>query len=192
MQEKIKQLFEDSIKVKEKIIETIVPDIEESAKIMIDCLKKGNKILICGNGGSAADAQHIAGELVCRFKKERPGLPCIALTTDTSIITAWLNDYTGSSVFARQVNALGNKGDILLGISTSANSPNIIKAYEEAKEKGIICLGLLGNKGGKIKDLGYVKSVIVPSSDTPRIQESHLVIYHIWCRLIEDMMFPND
>jgi D-sedoheptulose 7-phosphate isomerase len=192
MQEKIKQLFEDSIKVKEKVIETIVPDIEESAKIMIDCLKKGNKILICGNGGSAADAQHIAGELVCRFKKERPGLPCIALTTDTSIITAWLNDYTGSSVFARQVNALGNKGDILLGISTSANSPNIIKAYEEAKEKGIICLGLLGNKGGKIKDLGYVKSVIVPSSDTPRIQESHLVIYHIWCRLIEDMMFPND
>lgn len=189
MKEYIKKTFKESIELKKAVIETIIPDIEEAAETMISCLKNGSKILVCGNGGSAADAQHIAGELVGRFEKERKGLPCVALTTDTSVITAWANDYDYESLFARQVEALGKEGDVLLGISTSGNSGNIIKAFEKANEKGIKCIGLLGKSGGKIKELDYVHNVIVPGKVTARIQESHLTIYHIWCKLIEDALF---
>ena len=191
MKEQIKQIFEDSIKVKQDVIANLIPDIEETTNMMIDCFKRGNKLLICGNGGSAADAQHIAGELVGRFEKERKGLPCIALTTDTSIITAWTNDYNFESLFARQVEALGKEGDILLGISTSGNSKNVIAAFEKARGMNIKCIGLLGRDGGKIKDISYVKSVIVPAKITARIQESHLIIYHIWCQFIEEEVFKN-
>ena len=191
MKETIKEILEESIKIKQKVIETLIPDIEESANIMINCLKSGNKILVCGNGGSAADAQHIAGELVGRFQKERPGLPCIALTTDTSIITAWTNDYEFNSLFARQVEALGKPGDVLIGISTSGNSQNIIQSFEKAKEMNIKCVSLLGKDGGKIKDINYIKKIIVPGEITARIQESHMVIYHIWCQLIEEGIFHD-
>jgi len=189
MQKIIKNIFKDSIATKKQTMENLCPEIEKTVKIIINCLKSGNKILVCGNGGSAADAQHIAAELVGRFEKERKGLSCIALTTDTSIITAWTNDYNYDSLFARQVEALGKQGDVLIGISTSGNSKNVIKAFEKAKNMNITCIGLLGKGGGKIKELTYVKNIIVNGNSTARIQESHMVIYHIWCKLIEDVLF---
>ena len=190
MKEIIKEILEESIKTKQKVIKTLIPNIEKTANLMINCLKSGHKILVCGNGGSAADAQHFTAELVGRFQKERKGLACIALTTDTSIITAWTNDYGYDTLFARQIESLGKEGDLLIGISTSGNSENIIQAFEIAKKMNISCVGLLGKDGGKMKDIEYIKKVIVPGDNTARIQESHMAIYHIWCELIENALFP--
>jgi len=152
---------------------------------IVKTIQSGHKVLLCGNGGSAADAQHIAAEFTGRYKKERGGLPAIALTTDTSALTAIGNDYGYEYVFSRQVEALGNEGDMVIGISTSGNSQNILNAFEKAKEKGLFCLALSGKGGGAMKEVANM-NVIVPSSDTPRIQEMHILIGHILCQAIDD------
>lgn len=162
--------------------------IEGAAKVSIECLQSGGKILLAGNGGSAADAQHIAGEFVSRFAFDRPGLPAIALTTDTSIITAIGNDYGYEKLFARQVQALGARGDVFIGYSTSGKSPNILRAFEEAKIKGMISIGFTGNRGGPMRELCDFL-LEVPSADTPKIQEGHLVLGHILCGLVENAIF---
>ena len=143
---------------------------------------------MAGNGGSAADAQHIAGEFVSRFAFDRPGLAAIALTTDTSILTAIGNDYGYEKLFSRQVQALGSKGDIFIGYSTSGRSPNVLRAFEEARSKGIVCVGFTGNKGGPMIELCDFL-LAVPSDETPKIQEGHLVLGHILCGLVERAMF---
>lgn len=168
-------------------IELTLP-ITRLAERLIETFRIGNKLLIMGNGGSAADAQHFAGELVSRFRMERPGLPAIALSTDTSIITAIGNDYGFERIFSRQIEALATPGDAVIGISTSGNSPNIRKALEAAQQAGCTTIGLLGKDGGNIKDLCDIP-LIIPSNDTPRIQEAHIAIIHILCDLIEQGLF---
>jgi len=166
----------------------LMTTLENAAGACIDCMRRGGKILLAGNGGSAADAQHIAGELVSRFAFDRPGLPAIALTTDTSILTAIGNDYGYENLFARQVQAHGNKGDIFIGYSTSGRSPNILYAFEEARSSELICVGLTGNRSGPMRELcDYLLEV--PSADTPKIQEGHLVLGHILCGLVENAIF---
>lgn len=162
--------------------------ISAAAQACIDSLQQGRKILLAGNGGSAADAQHIAGEFVSRFAFDRPGLPAIALTTDTSILTAIGNDYGYEKLFARQVQAHGQTGDVFIGYSTSGKSPNILRAFEEARNHGLVCIGLTGNRGGPMLEL-CDHLLEVPSSDTPKIQEGHLVIGHILCGLVENAIF---
>ena len=163
-----------------------------ASEACIDCMKHGGKILLAGNGGSAADAQHIAGELVSRFAFDRPGLPAIALTTDSSILTAIGNDYGYEKLFSRQVQAHGNKGDVFIGYSTSGKSPNILCAFKEARSRGLVCIGLTGNRGGPMRELCN-HLLEVPSNDTPKIQEGHLVLGHILCGLVENAIFkvPN-
>lgn len=162
--------------------------LEVAANACIECLLGGGKILLAGNGGSAADSQHIAGELVSRFAFDRPGLPAIALTTDSSILTSIGNDYGFEKLFARQVQAHGNKGDVFIGYSTSGKSINILQAFEEARVRGLVCVGMTGNRGGPMKELcNYLLEV--PSDDTPKIQEGHLVLGHILCGLVEKTIF---
>lgn len=164
--------------------------LEQAALACIASLNAGGKILLAGNGGSAADAQHIAGEFVSRFAFDRPGLPAIALTTDTSILTAIGNDYGYDRLFARQVQAHGNKGDVFIGYTTSGKSPNILVAFEEARARGLVRLGLTGNRGGSMQDLcDYLLEV--PSADTPKIQEGHAVLGHILCGLVEKAIFSS-
>lgn len=168
--------------------EALLATVEATAGVCINCLRTGGKILLAGNGGSAADAQHIAGELVSRFAFDRPGLSAIALTTDTSILTAIGNDYGYEKLFARQVQAHGNKGDVFIGYSTSGKSLNILCAFEEARTRGLTCVGLTGNRGGSMRELcDYLLEV--PSSDTPKVQEGHLVLGHILCGLVESTIF---
>ena len=169
----------------EAVIEKLIPDIEKASRMAIETLKKGNKILLCGNGGSAADAQHIATELSGRYKKERRGLPGIALTTDSSALTAIANDYGFDRVFDRQLEALAQSGDLLIAISTSGNSPNILSALKTAEALGCRSIGLSGRDGGKMSELSDL-NIIIPSSDTPRIQEMHILIGHIICQAIDD------
>lgn len=166
----------------------LLSSIIDAASACIKSLKQGGKILLAGNGGSAADSQHIAGELVSRFAFDRPGLPSVALTTDTSILTAIGNDYGYEKLFSRQIQALGKEGDVFVGYSTSGKSPNIIKAFEQARQMGIITVGLTGNRGGPMVEL-CDHLLAVPSSDTPKIQEGHLVLGHIICGLIEEAIF---
>jgi len=186
----ISQQIEDSYKVKEKILadSLLLQLINEVACKAIDIYKAGNKTLIAGNGGSAADAQHIAGEFVSRFYFDRPGLASLALTTDTSILTAVSNDYGYEKLFSRQIQANGNSGDMFIAISTSGNSANIIEALNECKNKGILTVGLTGESGGVMAELcDYC--IKVPSSSTPRIQESHILIGHIICSVVEEALF---
>ncbi|NOR56201.1 MAG: D-sedoheptulose 7-phosphate isomerase [Sulfurovum sp.] len=166
-------------------IANMVPNIERAAQMMVETLQSGHKILLCGNGGSAADAQHIAAELTGRYKSERKGLPGIALTTDTSALTAIANDYGYARIFDRQVEALANKGDMLIGISTSGNSDNIISALDLAKSLGCKTLGFSGRSGGKMNESCDL-NLVVPSEDTPRIQEMHILIGHILCQAVDD------
>lgn len=161
---------------------------EKAGEVMVKALKAGNKILLAGNGGSAADAQHFAGEIVGRFTMERKALPAISLCVDPSVMTCIGNDYGYDKVFARQVEGLGCKGDIFIGISTSGNSQNIIEAIKAAKEKQMTVVGFLGKNGGKIKDLCDY-ALVVPSQSTPRIQETHTLTVHILCELIEKEIF---
>ena len=184
MEDEIKSQFDKNIELHKVVKEQLSTQIAKAADLIIEGYKQGNKLLLCGNGGSAADAQHIAAELVGRFKKERRGLAAIALTTDTSIMTAVANDYWYDLLFARQVEALGEKGDILIGISTSGNSVNIIRAVETAKFKGLKTIGFLGSDGGKLKDLVELP-LVVPSQDSDRAQEVHILIGHIICNLID-------
>ncbi len=182
-----KTQIEESIKLKEKIkSDEFLEKIVEVSDVLSDCIKNGSKILLCGNGGSAADAQHIAGELVVRLTSDsqRKALPAIALTTNPSVITASANDFGFESVFSRQIEALGKEKDILLLFSTSGNSPNLLKATETAKSLKIKTIALLGKGGGKLMDLTDY-SLVVPSDDTQRIQEVHITIGHILVLLIE-------
>ena len=156
-----------------------------------DCLAGGGALLVCGNGGSAADAQHWAGELVSRFYYDRPGLAAIALTTDSSILTAIGNDYGYDYVFARQVEALGQAGDVLVAISTSGNSPNVLRAADAARARGIRVIGFTGESGGELAPLADI-CFRMPSSETPRIQEGHELIGHMLCALVEAEMYPRD
>lgn len=169
----------------EKTIEVMIPQIEEASKVIIETLKNGNKVLLCGNGGSASDAQHIAAELTGRYKSDRRGLAGIALNTDTSAMTAIANDYGYDRVFDRQVEALAREGDLLIGISTSGNSMNVMSAFAVAKLLGCRTIGLSGKEGGEINRICHL-NLIVPSDDTPRIQEMHILIGHIFCQAVDD------
>lgn len=186
----IKKCFEDHCQIIERVASELTVDLDETVSQIVKIFRSGNKLLIMGNGGSAADAQHFSGEIVSRFRIERPGLPAIALSTDSSILTAIGNDYGFESVFSRQVEALATAGDGVIGISTSGNSPNVLKALEYAKERGCTTIGLLGKDGGSIKSLCDIP-LIVPSSDTPRVQEAHITIIHILCDLIEQSLFAK-
>lgn len=194
MENMMKQYILEQINEAHRVVAAMLEDAklitttEAAAVACINTLQSGGKILLAGNGGSAADAQHIAGEFVSRFAFDRPGLAAIALTTDTSILTAIGNDYGYERLFSRQVQALGNRGDIFIGYSTSGKSANILRAFEESKTKGLICVGLTGNLGGSMRELcDYLLEI--PSSDTPKIQEGHLVIGHIICGLVERAIF---
>ncbi len=164
--------------------------VSSAIQVQLEALKQGNKILIAGNGGSAADAQHFAGELVGRFLKERKGLGAVALSTDTSILTSIGNDYGYEEIFARQVEALGRPGDVLIGISTSGNSENIIRAVKKAQELGLTTICLTGMDGGKLKELCDY-DITVPLEETPRIQEFHTMTVHMMCELVEEGMTGN-
>lgn len=197
MEEVITSLIRDSIETKKLLVPS---EIRATAEVLITALKNKHKILICGNGGSASQAQHFAAELVGRFEKERIALPAIALTTDTSILTAVGNDYGFEKVFSRQVEALGQQGDVLITLSTSGNSKNIIAAIEAALNKKLEVINLLGKDGGIIAKFDWeselisateTQNIIVRSNNTARIQEAHLLIIHILCKLIEEELFKK-
>ena len=180
----IEDRLSDSIRTKERVLQLLVPTIEKAATLLIDSLEEGHKILLFGNGGSAADSQHIAAELVGKLLVKRRALPAIALTTDTSNLTALGNDFGYETVFQRQVEALGQPGDVAIGISTSGRSPNVLAAMTAAKEKGLRTIALTGRDGKPLADMADL-SIIIPSDSTQRIQESHITIGHILCELIE-------
>ncbi len=184
MQSIIKHEFNDHIKTSQKTLISITKQIEDAAKICISCLKKNRKIFIMGNGGSAADAQHIAAEIIGRYKIERRGLPAIALTTDTSVISSIANDYGFLHVFDRQVKALAQKEDVVIGISTGGTSANVVNALKTANELGCQTIGFSGKDGGEFNAICDV-NLLVDSNDTPRIQEMHILIGHTICHLID-------
>lgn len=188
MKDKIVEIIEESIGVKRKLIKAELDAIESAAQAVIAALKSEGKVIIFGNGGSAADSQHIAAELVGRFLKERKGLPAIALSTNTSILTAIANDYSYSRVFSRQLEALAEKNDVIIGISTSGKAENVIEAVELANKKGLATIALTGCDGGGLARAAKI-SIIVPSKSTPRIQEAHVTIGHIICQLVEEALF---
>ncbi len=183
--------FEESLAAKQAALNTIVADIELGGTIMSDCLRASNKILSCGNGGSAGDAQHFSSELLNRYEMERPSLPAVALTTDSSTLTSIANDYTYVDIFSKQILALGNNGDVLLGISTSGSSPNILRAMDAAHECGMHIVALTGRDGGDMAgalEPGDVE-IRVPSDRTARIQEVHLLVIHCLCDLIDESLY---
>lgn len=182
--ERIKKGLLDSAELKKKVADTLCGEIYKAAQLIKDSLANGGKLLLMGNGGSAGDAQHIAAELVGRFKKERKALPAIALTTNSSTLTALGNDYEYAIIFSRQIEAFARKGDVVVGITTSGNSENVIRGLKLANEIGAATIALLGNTGGKAKDVANV-SIIVPSNDTGRIQEVHITVGHLICEVIE-------
>jgi D-sedoheptulose 7-phosphate isomerase len=190
MSEQIKQIIAASIDVKQQLLNDV--NIQQKLVDVIDIIstafKNGNKVLFCGNGGSAADAQHLAAEFSGRFYKDRKALPAEALHCNTSYLTAVANDYDYNVIYSRLVEGIGVKGDVLLGFSTSGNSVNIVKAIESAKDLGITTIGFTGAKGGKMKEISdFIFNV--PSNDTPRIQESHIMLGHIICQLVEEKVF---
>ena len=189
---RISEAIQQSVDVKQKILadNNILEAIREIAETCSQALCLGNKILFCGNGGSAADAQHLAAELSGRFYYDRPPLAAESLTVNTSFLTAIANDYSFDNVFARMLNGIGHEGDVLIGLSTSGNSENVVRAFKAAHEKGIITIGLTGGDGGRLAPLSDFL-IRVPSSDTPRIQESHILIGHIICELVEKSIFPK-
>jgi len=188
----INSSLSESSQVKLEIFEKCSQDISDALNILVNSFKKGNKLLLCGNGGSAADCQHLATEFMIRLSHDlnRPAIPAIALTTDTSNLTAGGNDIGFINVFARSVEGLGNSGDVLIAISTSGNSENVIKAVEKAKEKNIKTIGFLGSSGGKLKSI-VDKAIIVPSENVQRIQEGHITIGHILCELAERSLYQK-
>lgn len=188
MQKKIIKAFEDSIAVKQAYCQSSVELILEISTLIADAFTKGKRLFLIGNGGSACDASHIAAEFVNRFKKDRPGLPAIALNTDMAVITSISNDYDYSDIFARQVRTLADEGDILIAISTSGGSKNILKAVDVAKKKGLVTIAFTGLKGEKFASkCDY--AVVAPSEDTPRIQELHITVAHIICQIVEELIF---
>ncbi|RQW89057.1 MAG: SIS domain-containing protein [Geobacter sp.] len=188
MKDRISAAFLSHREVLEALERELTPKIIRVADLLVDTFRNGNKLLVMGNGGSAADAQHLAGEIVGRFLLERRGLPAIALSTDTSILTALGNDYGFDAIFRRQVEAHAREGDVVIGISTSGSSPNVRSALCLAREMGCRTVGLLGKDGGSIRDLVDI-DLTVPGHDTPRIQEGHITIIHILCELVEQTLF---
>jgi D-sedoheptulose 7-phosphate isomerase len=188
--EKIKEIANESAVVKSRFFADHAGEVAEAASLLIEAIKSGKKILLFGNGGSAADAQHIAAELVNRYRQDRPAWAAIALTTDSSILTSISNDSSFEEIFSRQIEALGQPGDVAVAISTSGNSPNIVKAVETARQLGLRTIGLLGNDGGQVGKLVELP-LVVESRQTPRIQETHITIGHILCELIEGELTGN-
>jgi len=188
MKEKIIKVFNESIEVKKKFVDENIETIIEVSKLLADTFSRENKLLLFGNGGSASDASHIAAEFVNRFKKERPALPAIALNSDTAVITSIANDYDYMDIYARQLKAFAQDGDIVIAISTSGNSKNIIKAIDVAKRKKLKTVAFTGAKGDKLASkCDYVFAV--PSSNTPRIQETHITLGHVICQMVEEILF---
>ncbi len=188
MQDKILKAFEESISVKEKFVKDNVDAIIEVSKAIADAFNDGKKLILFGNGGSATDASHIAAEFVNRFKKERPPLPAIALNTDVAVITSIANDYDFSEIFSKQIKAIGEEGDLVLAISTSGNSSNVLKAMEAAKKKKMKTIALTGTKGERFASKATY-SFVVPSDNTPRIQETHITLGHVICQMVEEILF---
>ncbi|MEI7736181.1 MAG: D-sedoheptulose 7-phosphate isomerase [Ferruginibacter sp.] len=190
MSAKIKDIIAASIAVKQQVLQddTLIKTVSDCVAAIVTAFKNGNKVLFCGNGGSAADAQHLAAEFSGRFYLDRDALPAEALHCNTSYMTAVANDYSYDVIYSRLVKGIGNKGDVLIGLSTSGNSKNIVAAFEVAKEKGMVTIGLTGLTGGAMKNISdYLLNV--PSTDTPRIQESHILLGHIICELVEAQYF---
>ena len=188
----IKRIIEDSIATKQAIVsgQTLMQTASKIANAITLCYRNGGKVLFCGNGGSAADAQHLAAELSGRFYFDRPPLDAEALHVNSSYVTAVANDYTYDEIYSRYVNGVGKKGDVLIGISTSGNSENILRALKVAKSKGLVTVAMTGESGGKMKDVvDYLLNV--PSTDTPRIQEAHIMLGHIFCQIVEEDLFGN-
>ncbi|NIO16726.1 MAG: SIS domain-containing protein [Deltaproteobacteria bacterium] len=190
MRKQVLKQFKESADLILKVADELVEPIIDAAKIITEALRRGNKLLLFGNGGSAADSQHIAAEFVNRFMIERPPLPAIALTTDTSVITSIGNDYGFSEIFVKQIKALGNRGDVAIAISTSGASQNILKGVRAAKKMEIVTVGLTSVKGKKLIDLVDLP-LVIPSEYTPRIQEAHIVVGHILCDMTDMMLFKN-
>jgi len=192
--DRISQHFQDSIAVKQQSLEVLIEPIHRAGEAMVNSLLNNGKILSCGNGGSAGDAQHFSAELLNRFEKERPGLPAMALTTDSSTLTAIANDYSYEEIFSKQVSALGQAGDVLLAISTSGNSANVAAAMKAAQERKMLTLVLSGNDGGLMTGLlgNQDIEIRVPSNRTARIQEVHLVVIHCLCDFIDTQLFGGD
>ena len=190
--DKIKNIIQSSIDVKTKILkdDELMQTVNDCVNVIVSAFEKGNKVLFCGNGGSAADAQHLAAEFSGRFYTDRDALPAEALHCNTSYITAVANDYSYDVIYSRLVKGIGNEGDVLVGLSTSGNSKNIVKAFEFAKEKKMITIGFTGESGGKLKKLSDFL-INVPSEDTPRIQESHIMLGHIICQFVEEIYFED-
>lgn len=188
--EKIKNIVQSSIDVKTKVLqdEALLQTVKECVGVIVAAFKNGNKVLFCGNGGSAADAQHLAAEFSGRFYTDRDALPSEALHCNSSYMTAVANDYSYDVIYSRLIKGIGNKGDVLVGLSTSGNSKNIINAFEVAKEKGMITIAFTGETGGKMKPLSD-HLINIPSTDTPRIQECHITLGHIVCQLVEEEYF---
>lgn len=190
MSQKIKNIISASISVKQQLLEDekIISTLTDCVTVIVDAFTKGNKVLFCGNGGSAADAQHLAAEFSGRFYIDRDALPAEALHCNTSYLTAVGNDYSYDVIYSRIIKGIGNKGDVLIGLSTSGNSANVVKAFEMAKQKEMITIGFTGFTGGAMKEISdYLLNV--PSTDTPRIQESHILLGHIICELVEARLF---
>ncbi|NIM33900.1 MAG: D-sedoheptulose 7-phosphate isomerase [Hydrotalea flava] len=190
MQNKFKEVINASIEVKQAILQdaNMLQNLEQAIELITNAFKNGNKVLFCGNGGSAADAQHLAAEFSGRFYKNRKALPSEALHCNTSYLTAVANDYSYDVIYARIIEGTGLPGDVLIGLSTSGNSPNILKAFEAAKTNQMITIGFTGSTGGKMKDCSDIL-FNVPSTDTPRIQESHIMLGHIICEMVEANLF---
>jgi D-sedoheptulose 7-phosphate isomerase len=188
MENIIQKRFKECGEVRARFLKENLPKFLETINLISQAFEQGNKLLLFGNGGSAADAQHIAAEFVNRYIIDRPPLPAIALTTDTSILTSVSNDLTFHEIFAKQVKALGKDGDVAIGLSTSGNSSNVIKAFEVAREMGIKTVALAGNDGGMLARIADI-AMIVPSSSTPRIQETHILVAHILCEMVEHQLF---
>ncbi len=190
--EKIKKIIQASIDVKENILndDRLLLAINDAVNVIVNAFEKGNKVLFCGNGGSASDAQHLAAEFSGRFYTDRDALPAEALHCNTSYITAVANDYSYDVIYSRLIKGIGKPGDVLVGLSTSGNSKNIVNAFEVAKEKEMLTIGFTGSSGGKMKKLSDVL-INIPSEDTPRIQESHITLGHIICQFVEEIYFRD-
>ena len=189
----IQAIIEKSIATKQQIIadKTLMVTVQKISDAIVNCYKNGGKVLFCGNGGSAADAQHLAAELSGRFYFDRPPLEAEALHVNSSYVTAIANDYSYNDIYSRYVNGVGKSGDVIIGFSTSGNSENIVRALKVAKEKNLITVGMTGASGGKMKELSdYLLNV--PSTDTPRIQESHIMLGHIFCEIVEQQLFGSN
>jgi len=189
---KIKEIINSSIETKQKLLadEVLLKTICDAVEIIVNAFRNGRRVYFCGNGGSAADAQHLAAEFSGRFYTDRKALPAEALHCNTSYLTAVANDYSFDEIYSRLIDGIGMQGDVLVGLSTSGNSANILKAFETARRKEMITIGLTGKTGGKMKELCH-HLINIPSSDTPRIQESHIMVGHIICQLVEAKVYPQ-